>query len=640
MGIDPSTFILNQQAFGLSYAGWATGMIANLSHGLGVYSSSSIPAPNIGSSTFATYVAPDADDSPYPVYDEPLITMPIVPLLADTNAIPVPIFPASPAEQVSSTIDGLFNQPVPSKNLPTWDYTIPDTQADQLVAEMDAIALPTIMSISFPTLSALDLSDIPVIQLPSFDQPQAPNIPDDPTDYVALTKSTYDLSKVDMQGFINDEVAKWIATYGPELQSMSVLLAQRVQDGMNETIFPDLIEAQMITRARSRTEREFDSIDQDLQSTFQKNGFIEPPGAVLSARLTTRLKQGDALANQSTDIYIERRKMEVQHLQFVMGLAQNNIASLRGLAMQWGQVVNGTVQNAITYSTLIGSMAQKLYEHLIAKADLIIAIMAELRLQYEVRLKAALSVLDGFKIELEAKRLIKDVEMDQVQIIAEQFKTQELEVSRYTAIIEAISHKAAIEQLKLQTLDAEARILDTKVRLQIAGFDVYKAELAADQSKLEGVLGLEKLYTSELEAIKTEIDANIQSNQAIIATNNARVEMFDAQAKAFNLSLDTAIKRFTIGAEVKKLAQTVHMNNVDASVKVYDATLHGHEVTINAIMQQYEGDLKNLDINTRAALGFLESNSRIYQAIGQASADLAGHVVSAGVSLATSVISQ
>ena len=638
--IDPSTFIQNQILMGLAWAGFAEDAINSATKGLYTYTPYNVGMAELSNYPFATYTAPVADTTPNPVYVAPNAAIPTLPVLTDPNAIPVPVLPVSPAAQVSATISSLFQQQAPSTNMPTWNYSIPDLQADELIAEMNALALPVIMSPSFPVLSALNLPPAPTLNLPSFDQPATPNIPQDPTDYAALAGTTYDTYSVGMQGFINDQVANWISLYGPELNAMSAQIAQKVTDGLSATVLPDQIEAAMITRARSRASADFYAVELSIDDRFKENGCIEPPGQKESARLLAQLATSNALANQSTDIYIERRKTEVQHLQFVMTLAASNMASLRGLAVMWGHVTVSSMQNAISYSTLIGSMAVKLYEHLLAKADLTVAIMKVLAEMYEVRLKAALSALDGYRLQLEAAKLTKDVEMMQVQIISEQIRVQELEVNCYSAIIAAIERKANVEELKLKTLNAEAQILDTQVKLQIAGFDVYKAALQGDEAKLEGALGLEKIYTSELEAAKTVLEANIKSNDAIIASNNAKVEMFDAGAKVYNLNLDTAIKQFEIGASVKKMAQSVYMTNVDASVKVFDATLETQKVTINTILQEYEARLKNYEINTQLQLGIMQNNSKVYETIGNATADVAGHVISTTQGLATSVINQ
>jgi hypothetical protein len=652
MALDPQTFIQNQKALAQSYIDSGlnkanditNGYIGEYKNPLGVvdtrtFVAKELPFPiDISNYEFNTYTAPAKDTTAMPVYQPPNSKFPTLAPLADVANIAKPLFPDSPAKSVESAIAGLFKQVAPSSNTPVWAVTVPNTEADKLLGEMDSVILPKVMQFDFPQLAALSLSPQPSITIPSYDTPLQPNIPGDPLDYAAVIKTNYATMSVSMQAFVDDRVATWISNYAPEYPLMAAQLAKKIEDALNGTVLPDQIEAAMINRARGRVARDYNATEQEIELRFKRSGGIEPPGLKVAALLTNQWLANDSLANQSTDIYISRRQTEVQHLQFIMGLANSNIQSIRGLAIQWAQSVATQMQQALNYSTEIGKMAIQVYDHLIAKANLTIAIMGELRQQYDVRLKAALSNLDADKIELETARLEKDVDMMQVQIISEKIKAQELTISQYTAIVDAISRKATIEELKLKTYSTQAQVFDTQIKAQIATFDVYKASLQGDQAKLDGQLGLIKAYESELEAIKLELEANIKSTESTIASNDAKIKTFEAEAEVFKLDLETALKTFIEQVEVKKLAQEIYKTEVGASVDTFNASLETQKLIIRTLLEQFSTQLKNYEVNAQMKmqmiqgnLGAAEHKAAIY---GSASEALA----SSNFSLASSVI--
>ena len=652
MALDPQLFIENQKSLANSYIDNAENFANDLVKG---YTGAYIESDNTDTTyrfnaknldfpidlskyPFNTYTAPAQDITPSPVYVAPSQSVPTLAALVDVPSITNPVFPLSPADKVSSAISGLFQEAMPSMNMPSWNVATPDTQADKLVAEMDALAMPQIMQIDFPEITQLILGKVPDIILPSYDAPIAPNNLNDPVDYATVFKTAYDNLSISGQAFINDQVEIWIGKYAPEYQAVTAQLAQKIADGLSGAILPNQIESAMMIRARSRIEQDYQASELTIETQFEKNGFIQPPGRKMSALLVNRWNGNNSLANQSTDIYIERLKIEVQNMQFVMGLADKNVQSIRGFALQWAQSVIQNMQTALSLATQIGEMTIKIYEHLIAKANLTLAIMAELRQQYEVRLKVALSALESYKLELEAARLQKDVELAQVQVIGERVKAQELLVSQYSAIIDAISRKANIEELKLKTYSTQAMIFDTQIKAQIANFDVYKAALQGDEAKLNGQLGLIKIYDSQLQAVNTQLEANIKTTEVAIETNNAKVKVFEAQSEVFKLNLETALKTFSVGAEVKKLAQEIYKTQIDASVQTFGASLETQKLYMGTILNQYNAFLKNYEINTSMKMNLIQSNLSAAKDKAGIYSQNAQSLASSNISLASSII--
>lgn len=552
---------------------------------------------DLSSVALPPYKAPPPDTSAMPVYENPQSPFPTAPVLADVGTITLPAQRTAPTLNTS----GLFQQVPPSTNLPDFQETEPDLHVDDLVAEMAALTAPTLTDLEIPNLSPLNLNPRPSLNLPAFAALNPPDEPGNPEDYAARMGTEYDKMHPMMQAFINDTMANWVAQYVPEYDNLNTLLTSKVTAGMEGTVLPDQIEAAMYTRAQGRAEREFDKVEQGILNEHRKFGLVEPPGVVRSRIAKTRVSNAAALANQSTDIYIDRKNKEVQHLQFTMQMATTNIQGARQYAVQYAQLVGNTLQNAVTYASEIADKVAKLYEHLIARAQLRVAIMQALNAQYEIELKAALSALDGYRLELEAAKLQKDVEMAQVQFLEASIRMEELKVQRYSAMIDAITKKGEVEKLKLVGYQTRANIFEVNTNAKVAAFGVYKAAIEGDTAKLEGEKTKLSIFNAQLESDKINLESQMKAIDAVVAANESKVKIFEAGADVYKVDLETALSKFQAQAEIKKLYQTVYTAQLGNAIEVFKSGLEIPKILMNAMVQEYtlrvETALKEAQLN-------------------------------------------
>jgi len=530
------------------------------------------------------YVKPAKDKTAMPVYEPPKSKLPVAPDLADINKVTAPAARTEPTLNFS----GLFQQIAPSSNLPDFNEAEPDLNINALVAQMDAIAEPILQNINIPTLTPLNIGVAPTLNIPTFDAPLPPDAINDPVNYATVMDIKYQQMLPEMQNYIDDKVTGWINQYAPEYASWSATMQTKVSNALNGEVLPEQYETAMITRARGRVERDFDSLEQGTLTTYAKRGFMEPPGAVISAMLTGRLKNAEALANTSTDIYIKKMDVEVQHLQFIMGIASAQIQGTRGIAIQYAGVIGNSIQQAASYASNISDKHAKIFEHLMAKSDIAIKVMGALNDQYEIRLKAALSGLEGYKLQLEAEKTKKDVEIAQIQFIEGQIKIQQLQVSTYTALIEAVSRKSSLEELKLKGYSIRADVYKATTQAKVSAFEVYKAALSGDKMKMDAEMTKLTVFEDLIKIDQINLDTQVKTIEATKAHNDALVEVFKSGGEVYKLDIESAIQKFTAGAEVKKLAQTVYTTELENAISSFKANLEVPKIMLDAAVKQYE----------------------------------------------------
>jgi hypothetical protein len=586
MATSIDTLISNAQARAQTYASVVDLLVTELRQFVADQGNSAITLGPLDITQFQPnpYVSPTKDLTPTPVYEPPLSALPTAPLLADPGAVSIP------AERIAPTINtsSLFQQIAPSSNLPDFNEAEPDLLVDSLVAELSALAAPTISQFAFPEISSLNIGAAPTLTIPGFDAYPTPDAIRDPIDYGVKFDNAYHQMAPEMQAFIDDKISTWVSNYAPEYSIWVGQVSSKISSAFEGGVLPDQFEAAMYTRARGRIEREVESAKEATMISFSKSGFMEPPGTITSALLTARLKGITSLADQSTDIYIERKKTEVQHLQFALNIASAQIASIRNIAISYSQIVAGTMQTALGYAKELVSASEKIFEHLIARAQLSVSIMAALNAQYEIKLKAALAALDGYKLSLEAEKLKADVEVAKIQVIEAQIKAEDLSVRRYSALIDAIVRKGSLEELKLKGYSIRADIFKAQTQAKVAGFEIYKAGIEGDQAKLEGELAKLKIYDSQLHSDTIRLDAQVKQIEAVSASNAAKVKIFESGAEVYKLDIETALTKFNAQAEVKKLAQSIYGQELVNAIEEFKAGVEIPKLMIEAVLKQYQ----------------------------------------------------
>lgn len=606
------TLILNAETRAADYASTTDFLVGELRQFVKDYPTDPIDTGTLDLSQFnlEDYVAPAQDAVAMPVYEPPIAELPASPVLTDIGAITMP------AERTEPTLDtsGLFAQIAPSNNLPDFNEAEPDLSIDELVDEMTALVTPTISDYVFPEISSFSLGAAPTLSLPNYDAAATPDTLRDPVDYSVSLDDAYHQMAPEMQAWVDDKAAQWVATYAPEYTPWVTDLQAKVTDGMAGQVLPDQYETAMFTRAQGRIEREFAAAENNLLTTFSKAGFMEPPGAVVSGILNTRWQGAGRLADQSTDIYIERRKTEVQHLQFIMNLASSQIQNVRNTVVSYIQTVGQNMQLALSYANSIADKLEKVFDHLIARAGLQVQVMNAVNAQYEVKLKAALAGLEGYKVSLEAEKMKTDIEVAKINAIVAQINAEELNIRRYSAIIDAISKKASIEELKLKGYEIRADIFKNQTAARIAGFEMYNASIRGDLGKLEGELSKVKVFEQQIDMDKMRLEAQIQQINATKASNEVKTQIFDSGAQVYKLGIDAAVQKFSASADVKKLAQTIYGQELVNSIEKYKVGLELPKVMMEAVLKQYELQIQAAIQSARIEIDKLQIAERASEA--------------------------
>lgn len=538
----------------------------------------------------AKYTAVAPDSTPMPVYEETAVPMPAAATLVDLHGITPPVLPTAP----TINTEGLFTANMPSAVMPDWNEANPALHVDDIYNDLKNLAAPILQEFDFPTITPLNIRQAPELVLPEYVAAPTPDQMPDPSNYAEYMENKYRSVLPEMKAFIDEIVNGWINQFAPEYAEQRDMLHAKILAGSEGGVLPDKFEDALYSRARDKVENEYSAAEFTILEQQSKRGFVVPPGAVFAGLNRARIAAADSLANQATDIYIERRKIEVQHLQFVLNLASAQVQGVRNLAIQYAQTGLQMIGQSISYSKELAGMLAQTFEHVKSKHEFSLALMKALNEQYEVRLKAALSALEGYKLELESAKMVKDVEFKQVEVIKAQIETQTVKVNRYSAMIDAIAKRAVVDELKIKEYAVRAQVFETQIRARVAAFEAYKAAIDGDKAKLQGELAKLDIFNSQLKSADLNIEVQTEILKADIETNRARMAQYETQLDAYKIGSQIALQKFTAGAEIKKLGLDVYKTNVEANIEIYKGRLQADLGLIEARISAFKGNVESL----------------------------------------------
>ena len=225
--------------------------------------------------------------------------------------------------------------------------------------------------------------------------------------------------------------------------------------------------------------------------------------------------------------------------------------------------------------------------------------------------------------------------MAKITQITAQMQAEGNNIQKYTALVEAVTRKAGLEELKLKEYGIRSEIFSNKIKAQLAGFDMYKASLSGDQSKLEGELSKIKVFESLVGVDQLNLETQLKQIQSQQMVNDSKVAVFKAGADVYKFGTDVALQKFTAQAEVKKLAQNLYGQELMNAIEEFKVGLELPKLMIDAILKQYQ--LRVEAVIKQASVKVSELG--VNQALMSSGASAAASVASAAVGALNSVAS-
>lgn len=521
----------------------------------------------------------------------------------------------------------LENAPLPTAQRPTFDYASPTLEASPpvihlpntpgsltaqppggppILADVEVPAAPNIVLPTEPALlSVLPLPDVPNIVLPTFQgvrpdfdiEMPDPNIHFEPVPY------TSDL-----------------------LDQVKAKLASMMLGG---TGLPAAVEQALVNRAVAREDESAARTIEETTDEFARLGFSEPNGVLSKRLLKVRQDTQNKRASLSRDIYIKAVDVEIENLRFSVTQGVALESALLSNWLQYQQLILESQKFVLQVALDLTNVKIQLFNAKLAQFQIDATV-------YKTRIEAELAKLEIYKAQLDAKRLLLQINQQEIQIYEARLRAVMTAIDIYKAQIEGVRALVETNNQKLEGYRVLVQAYAERVRAYQAEWEGYKAAAEAEGTKAQIFDTSVKAYLGEVQAWAAKNSNAVELGKFDIELDRSRLENWRGKLEKYLGDLRTKVAVFE--AKVGAYDSTVRAYSAESQVEVAAAETNTRIFDLGMRREQARKEiaLKNLELSINQLVQLSNQLLEAKKAVAAGAGQLAASSLSA-VSFGASV---
>lgn len=476
-----------------------------------------------------------------------------------------------------------FSEAAPTYALPAQ----PGALTARPPADPDPLAVPAYPDA--PTLLYPDAPDPRAFVLPVLDPPdlagieawlvtlrtERPEAPD-----VFLNDNF--LSTLDAQYSVTQtRIADYLAS-SPVVSATRATLAAQLAGG---SIGVSAAVAQMLRdRAFAAEDAQAFQAEQTALADWAARGFTLPAGALDAKLMAIRQEARDKKAQLNRDLWLDEAKLEIEALRF---------------AVQQGVAYEGLYRDSwFKLYDLCRNLAQQVFDVQVKAVEARIEVYKAQLVGWQaeaewvkVQLQAELSKLDVYKGQLEAAKLIgqlNQIDVDRYRAALEAVKTR---VDVYKAEVDAANAKLSGEVERIKSYGEMVRAYTARVGAYEAEWRGYGAAVQGEIGKADIYKSLVQAFATRVDAYKVGVDAEKTAGSFKIDVLRLELEAWQAKVEKFKAELQAETARVGAGTQI-----------YDSTVKRYGTAVQAEDSYIGSETRKAGLDLEAFRLNSDIAL--------------------------------------
>ncbi len=393
--------------------------------------------------------------------------------------------------------------------------TPPANPAPVVIPTAPTVALP-----DTPTLLSLNLPTFAGAPLPTFDSVR-PELDFD------VPGQTWNFTPVDYTSTLQDELQAQIE------------LGLQGGTGLPPDVARALFE-QALSKNDVSTLQAIMAVKEDRASM----GWSEPDGVLDKKIIQIRQKALETSGNLNRDIYIRISDVAIANIKEYTDKGITLETKRMDLHISMQQLILDAQKFVMQSAIEIYNARATLFNAQLEAYKTDAAVFAD-------RIQAALAEVEVYKAEIDAQRLIGEINQQSVSIYTAQIQAVLSTVEIYKAQVEGATAQVNANRAIVEMFQAQVTAFAEQVRAYAAQWDAYKSSVDAQVAK-------EGIYRTAVEAYAADVNAWASINSSKIAQQNLILGEKELDLKGWLGLLD----RF----KTQILAQT---SIVDAGVRVY-----------------------------------------------------------------------
>ncbi len=478
--------------------------------------------------------------------------------------VPLPAVPVAPNVSFPTLAppDDLLLAPVDEvvpATTPTFDADVPVLQILDKPTALTATApgdAPDVTDVTLPDAPDIVLPDAPLMELITI--PAAPTLA---LPVWAATAPDGSSLAVPTTGLI------WSEDYYDSdlLTGVTNRLTTMLLGG---TGLPAAIEQAIWDRGRAREDVIAKKATQEAYEEFAARGFALPSGALAGRVAEVWQKNREATSTFSRDVAIKQAELEIENLKFTVQTGIQLESQMMTYSGQYAARALDAAKTTVQVAIDIFNASVALYN---ARLQ---AYQTEAQVYREL-IQAESLKLEQYRTEIEAQKLIGDINMQAVQIYKTSIDALLASVELYKAELEGVKTVVEVDRVRIEgfraTVDAYKATVDAKtseyqawaesIKGEATKVSIYEAQARAYNSLVDAYRTGE---TVKIENMKSKIDAN----ELLVKAFAAEVDYLSEQVKAAVAQVDTEVKIY------------------DGEAKVYSSQVAGAEAQVRALAEQ------------------------------------------------------
>jgi len=530
-----------------------------------------------------------------------------------------PSYPAAPPQPVTGNVATLVLDPVPVL-----------TAAEPVI---NSVTPPTQFDGAVPVASTLPTHNMPLV--PSYNIPLAPvlrtlTLPATPT----ILDVTFDgviPPPLDAPPDVSFNWAEqqYVSALNDVVKTKLIDLVQNIrQTGLNP-----VIEQQIWDRGRERTTAATRDNVINIQRAYSRAGHDMAQGDEAQQVFKALELQRTQDISESRNIAVAQADLEQKNFQFAVS---------QSLTYE-GQMINlhnNIQQRAYEAARYAIEAAISIFQAKVTYYNAQVGLYQTLAQVYATRIQAELNKLELYKSQLEAQRLISDLNRQDIENYKAQIEAVVAIFDLYKTQLEAVRVELEQDKLTLEQFESQIRVYSAQIQAKAVEFDGYKSQLQGEQIKADIYNSLVNAFGKRTDAfvastdarvkkldsdIKIQIDTPIKIAELRNAIFQAQTEAETARIQGLNQINEISSRLFTALVEAEKARvesqTTVYATNVEAFKSINEAekarleSLNAsNKNTVDILQTQTEAETARMDALSKVNL----TNTEAYKASVQA----------------------
>ena len=501
------------------------------------------------------------------------------PALLNLNAINAISAMAIPGAYTLDT-NGLFQQVAPDVTVGAFTIPPPAIDFGSIDSFLNSIPQPILDNVVMPVLTPITINPVPNVPLPVFSPKTAlPNDVPMPINQQPFYVAEYELLKPEIKAFIDQGAQGWLDKYAPNFQAIyNQFTAKLAQVVTNGRMLRDDYMQYLRTQSRTKAELDYQAQAKELSTSDSRAGRVSLPQSVIAALAKARQAKYNNLSEQEVTHELKIIEMETDNVKWAVNQLQQAHSTLTQSFLSYMGIVAQVNEQASKQAELYVGLYNIWFENLIKRANLMLEMLKIEALIYETELKAALSVYEGIKLDLEAKRMIIDINGQQIQFAGQEIQLQVAKVQIYGDLLRSVETRAQVLMSEVDLYGKEVANQNLLIQGDKLRVDVYLAQLQGDEDKLKAKEAL-------LQAWATTTDILIKEKNTEIAIGSFAMDNNKMLMTQYGYNLD-ALKVLYGHDELLLKQDMFNVGEINQIIKTQAAFYNDHWKYLASLNEQ------------------------------------------------------